>query len=182
MQPTPLLNYRTFSPSQKPSLHLCIQSFPLPTPGNQLCMLYESFSSSKTWYEWSHTECNLCLWLPSLSVRFLKFIRVICGLAAHSFCYSSISMCGYATSFTHSAVARYWDVSSLKTLGNMHSFKRGGERAWVHMLFLNSNEKVPNFYLIYWFCFISLSRKIQFPNVITNIISLPENTSRCLPI
>lgn len=37
----------------------------------------------------------------------------------------------------------------------------------------NSSEKVQKFYLIYCFYFVSLVWKIQFPNVITNIISLP---------
>lgn len=52
-----------------------------------------------------------------------------------SICYNSISMCGYAPSFTHSAVARYWDVSSLKTLGNMHSFKTGEESMGSYAIF-----------------------------------------------
>ena len=40
-------------------------------------------------------------------------------------------------------------------------------------IILSLNENAQDFYLIYWFYFVSLSWKIWSPNIITNMISLP---------
>ena len=48
-------------------------SFPiLPTPSVPINLPILDIS-----YKWNHTVCDTCVWLPSLSIIFLRFIHIV---------------------------------------------------------------------------------------------------------